>query len=199
MTETNDSGSNGISIAALAAIGADRANRVRSLIRAVPGFPHEPIVFQDITPLLADGAAFRDVIEAFALLCEQPGGPKVDVVAGIEARGFVLGAPLAIRLGVGFVPLRKAGKLPPPVTHVEYQLEYGSAAMEITDGTIKPGASVLVIDDVLATGGTALAAASLVEKAGASVAALMFLLDLSDLGGMARLGKYRAEALLRFP
>ena len=185
-----------IALVSLAALGPQRAAELRGLIRDIPGFPHEPIIFRDITPLLADGKAFQDVIEAFAKLCEAE-GLHIDVVAGMEARGFILGAPLATRLGVGFVPLRKAGKLPPPVNRVEYELEYGTAAMELTAGTIKPGANVLLVDDVLATGGTALAAAHLVETAEANVAALVFLMELAGLGGAEKLGAYKVETLLR--
>jgi len=186
-----------IELVSLSALGADRAAELRRLIRDIPGFPHDPIIFRDITPLLADGHAFKDVIEAFAKLCEGLNGLKVDAVAGMEARGFILGAPLATRLGVGFIPLRKAGKLPPPVTKVEYDLEYGTAAMELTKGTLKPGASVLIVDDVLATGGTAKAAAHLIEQSGGKVAALVFLMELAGLGGAAKLSDYKVETLLR--
>lgn len=188
--------SDDIALVSLNVIGPERATELRKLIRDVPGFPHEPIIFRDITPLLADGAAFQDVIEAFAKICETE-GIEIDVVAGMEARGFILGAPLATRLGVGFVPLRKAGKLPPPVYRVEYDLEYGTAAMEVTAGTIKPGANVLLVDDVLATGGTALAAAHLVETSGAKVAVLVFLMELAGLGGAEKLKDYQIETLLR--
>lgn len=186
-----------ISLVALSGLGPQRATEVRALIRDVPGYPHEPIIFRDITPLLADGRALADVIEAFARLCAGPAGHVVDVVAGMEARGFLLGAPLATRLGVGFVPLRKAGKLPPPVDRVEYDLEYGSAAIELRRGTITRGQRVLVIDDVLATGGTAAAAAELVERSGAEVVALAFLLELAGQGGRERLEGRVLETLLR--
>jgi len=195
-TSTDDGAADDIALVSLSVLGELRARELRALIRDIPGFPHEPIIFRDITPLLADGAAFEDVIEAFAKLIETL-GLKVDIVAGMEARGFILGAPLATRLNVGFVPLRKAGKLPPPVKRVEYELEYGTAAMELTDGSIKPGANVLLVDDVLATGGTALAAANLVETSGGKVAALVFLMELNGLGGAAKLANYDVETLLR--
>jgi adenine phosphoribosyltransferase len=185
-----------IELVSLSALGPQRAAELRGLIRDIPGFPHDPIIFRDITPLLADGAAFQDVIEAFAKLCEAQ-NLHIDAVAGMEARGFVLGAPLATRLGVGFIPLRKAGKLPPPVHRVEYELEYGTAAMEVTAGTVKPGSRVLLVDDVLATGGTALAAAHLVERSGAKVSALVFLMELAGLGGAEKLSEYSVETLLR--
>jgi adenine phosphoribosyltransferase len=184
-----------ISVVALSGLGPERAAEVRALIRDVPDYPHAPIVFRDITPLLADGAALADVIEAFAGLVAAEGG--VDVVAGMEARGFLLGAPLATRLGVGFLPLRKAGKLPPPVERVEYDLEYGSAAIELRAGTLRHGARVLLVDDVLATGGTAAAAAELVERCGGQVVALAFLLELAGLGGRERLAGRTVETLLR--
>jgi adenine phosphoribosyltransferase len=185
-----------IELVSLSELGPERAAELRGLIRDIPGFPHEPIIFRDITPLLADGKAFQDVIEAFAKLSEAA-GIHIDAVAGMEARGFILGAPLATRLGVGFIPLRKAGKLPPPVYRVEYELEYGTAAMEVTAGTIQPGSNVLLVDDVLATGGTALAAAHLVETSGAKVAAIAFLMELAGLGGAEKLKDYPTETLLR--
>jgi adenine phosphoribosyltransferase len=184
-----------ISLVALSGLGQERAAEVRALVRDVPDYPHPPIVFRDITPLLADGSALRDVTEAFAGLAAADGG--VDVVAGMEARGFLLGAPLAVRLGVGFLPLRKAGKLPPPVERVDYDLEYGTAAIELRTGTLRPGARVLLVDDVLATGGTAAAAAELIERCGGRVVALAFLLELAGLGGRARLAGRTVETLLR--
>jgi adenine phosphoribosyltransferase len=184
-----------IALVSLSGLGAERAAEIRALIRDVPGYPHEPVVFRDITPLLADGPALADVVEAFARLVDVDGG--VDVVAGMEARGFLVGAPLALRLGVGFLPLRKAGKLPPPVERADYELEYGSAAIELRSGTLRPGARVLVVDDVLATGGTAAAAAELVERCGGEVVALAFLLELGGLGGRDRLVGRKVETLLR--
>lgn len=189
--------SDDISVVALSGLGLGRAAEIRALIRDVPGYPHDPIIFRDITPMLADGEALRDVVEAFARLCEGSAGHSVDIVAGMEARGFLLGAPLATRLGVGFVPLRKAGKLPPPVEKVSYDLEYGSAAIELRTGTLPDGARVLLVDDVLATGGTAAAAAELVERCGGQVVAAAFLLELDGLGGRERLDGRVVETLLR--
>jgi adenine phosphoribosyltransferase len=186
--------SDDIELVSLSTIGEQRAGELRALIRDIPGFPHDPIIFRDITPLLADGKAFQDVIEAFAHLSAEL---HIDAVAGMEARGFVLGAPLATRLGVGFIALRKAGKLPPPVNRVEYDLEYGTAAIELTAGTLRPGSRVLIIDDVLATGGTARAAADLIERSGGEVAALVFLMELAGLGGADKLTDYPVETLLR--
>ena len=184
-----------ITLAALSGLGPERAAEIRALIRDVPGYPAPGIVFRDIMPMLADGAAFADVIEAFAGVVDQDGG--VDVVAGMEARGFLLGAALALRLRVGFLALRKAGKLPPPVERVDYELEYGAAAIELRKGTLVPGSRVLLIDDVLATGGTARAAAELVERSGGHVVALAFLLELAGLGGRDRLAGHTVETLLR--
>ena len=193
----NQTGNPAAQVVTIETLAPERIAELRDLIRDVPGFPHDPIVFKDITPLIADAEGFRDVIAAFAKRCGEPNGLKVDVVAGMEARGFILGAALAVELGVGFIPLRKAGKLPPPVDRVAYDLEYGHAAMELSKGTIKPGASVLIVDDVLATGGTARAAAELVESAGAKVAALLFLLELVGLGGGEKLTGYPVETILK--
>ena len=175
----------GLRAAGLAGLGVERANRVLELVRAVPDYPGPGITFRDITGLLADGDAFGHVVEALGDVVRAAGG--VDLVAGMEARGFLVGAPLATHLGVGFVPLRKAGKLPPPTDSVTYDLEYGTATIELRAGTLHPGARVLVVDDVLATGGTAAAGAELVERGGGVVVGMAFLLELDGLGGRERL------------
>ena len=149
------------------------------------------MVFKDITPLLADGKAFAAVVDALAVTY----GP-VDKVAGIEARGFILAAPVACRLGVGFVPIRKKGKLPGATFAQDYDLEYGTATIEVLTDSFAPGERVLVIDDVLATGGTARATADLVQRAGARVAGLAVLLELSFLNGRAKLTGLPVSALL---
>lgn len=192
-------GSDDIELVGITALGAQRAAEMRALIRDIPDYPHPPIIFRDITGLLADPAALHDMIEAFAHL--YPGGrtrdgAKIDLVAAIEARGFMIGAPLAVRLGVGFIPLRKAGKLPPPVTTVEYALEYGTAAIEARAETFPTGAQVLLVDDVLATGGTAVAAAELVEACGGHVAGVAFLMELAGLGGREKLADWQVDTLL---
>ncbi len=152
-------------------------------IRDVPDFPTPGVLFKDIAPLLADGPALSAVIGALA---ERYTG-QVDAVVGIEARGFVLAAPLAVALGVGFVPVRKAGKLPGRTLAASYALEYGTASIEVQADAFAPGQRVVVLDDVLATGGTAEAACELVERAGAQVVEVAVLLELGLLGGRERL------------
>jgi adenine phosphoribosyltransferase len=164
-------------------------------IRDIPDFPQPGIVFRDITPLLADPVAFATTVDA---LVEQVGGRRVDKVLGIEARGFILAAPVAYRLSAGFVPVRKAGKLPGPVEAQEYQLEYGTDHLEIHHDGLAPGEQVLVVDDVLATGGTAAAAAGLVEKLGASVTGLSFVIELDFLRGRSRLPGRDVMSLLHY-
>jgi adenine phosphoribosyltransferase len=149
------------------------------------------VVFKDITPLLADGPAFAAVVGALAA-----GYGRIDKVAGIEARGFILAAPVACALGAGFVPVRKAGKLPGPTYAQSYQLEYGTATIEVHTDAFKPGEQVLIIDDVLATGGTAGASAALVRRCGAQVVAISVLLELGFLNGRARLPDLDVRSLL---
>jgi len=161
------------------------------LIRDVPDYPEPGVMFKDITPLLADGAAFGAAVAALAA-----GHAGVDKVAGIEARGFILAAPVACRLGVGFVPVRKHGKLPGPTHAQTYQLEYGTATVEVHVDAFEPGDRVLLIDDVLATGGTAAATAELIRRSGAEVTALAVLIELGFLGGRAHLPGLDVRALL---
>ncbi|NNG40818.1 adenine phosphoribosyltransferase [Flexivirga sp. ID2601S] len=151
--------------------------------REVPDFPTPGVVFKDLSPLFRDPEAFATVL---ADIGDRWRG-KVDVVAGIEARGFIIGAPLAQAMGVGFVPIRKAGKLPGETHTRSYDLEYGEATIEVAADAFVPGCTVLLVDDVLATGGTAAAAAELIERAGARVTALEVLLELSFLHGRERL------------
>ena len=171
--------------------GDELTRLITTLVRDVPDYPQAGVVFKDITPLLADGRAFAAVVDALAVTY----GP-VDKVAGIEARGFILAAPVACRLGVGFVPIRKKGKLPGATFAQDYDLEYGTATIEVLTDAFAPGERVLVIDDVLATGGTARATADLVQRAGARVAGLGVLLELSFLSGRAKLTDLPVSALL---
>jgi adenine phosphoribosyltransferase len=167
------------------------AELIASHIIDVPDFPKPGIVFKDLSPLFADGAAFRQTIDAIA---DHPGG--FDLVAGIEARGFLLAAGVAYASGVGLVPVRKAGKLP-RATHAEtYDLEYGTATVEIHTDAFLPGHRVLIIDDVLATGGTAAATVALIERSGGAVAGVTFLLELGFLNGRSRLSGQAVRALL---
>ncbi|HEY6941567.1 adenine phosphoribosyltransferase [Dokdonella sp.] len=159
--------------------------RLASLIRAVPDFPTPGIVFRDITPLLADAGEFA---RSVALLAEPWRAARVGVVCAIESRGFIFGAALATALGAGFVPLRKPGKLPPPVVAVDYELEYARDRLEARDDALRAGERVLVADDVLATGGTLCAARTLVERLGATVVGASVLIELAGLPGRARWG-----------
>jgi adenine phosphoribosyltransferase len=174
-----------------AGAGDELTRLITTLVRDVPDYPQAGVVFKDITPLLADGKAFAAVIEALA----ETYGP-VDKVAGIEARGFIFAAPVACRLGAGFVPIRKKGKLPGVTFAQEYDLEYGTATIEVLTDAFTPGERVLVIDDVLATGGTARATADLVQRAGAQLTGLAVLLELSFLNGRAKLADLPVSALL---
>ena len=174
-----------------AGAGDELTRLITTLVRDVPDYPQAGVVFKDITPLLADGKAFAAVVDALAATF----GP-VDKVAGIEARGFILAAPVAWRLGAGFVPIRKKGKLPGATYAQDYDLEYGTATIEVLTDAFAPGERVLVIDDVLATGGTARATADLVQRAGARVAELGVLLELSFLNGRAKVAGLPVRALL---
>jgi adenine phosphoribosyltransferase len=159
--------------------------------REVPDYPQPGILFKDITPLLATPGALETVVDAMGA-----GFGPIDKVTGIEARGFILAAPLACRLRAGFVPIRKQGKLPAASYARSYALEYGTATIEVHADAFAPGERVLIVDDVLATGGTALAAAELVQQAGARVAGISVLLELTALAGRAKLGGYPVRSLL---
>ncbi|TDD68378.1 adenine phosphoribosyltransferase [Jiangella aurantiaca] len=163
-----------------------------SRIRDVPDWPEPGVVFKDITPLLRDPAAFDTTVELLGAV----GGEDVDVVVGIEARGFILGAPVAHRLGAGFVPIRKQGKLPWATTAASYALEYGEATIEVHVDAFQPGERVLIVDDVLATGGTVRATVDLVRAAGADVVGVGILMELGFLGGRAKLPDVNVQSLL---
>lgn len=167
---------------------------VMNHLREIPDFPEPGVLFRDITPLLADGRAFAELIDGLA----DHYRARIDAVAGLESRGFILAAPLAVRLGIGMITVRKGGKLPGPVIGLDYDLEYGTARMELRPETVAQGARVLVIDDVLATGGTAAASISLIEQAGASVEAICMLLELAELGGRRQLGGREVDSVVIF-
>ncbi len=170
---------------------ADLEALLRSKIREVRDYPRPGVVFKDITPLLADRRAFAETVAALAA-----GNEGVDKVVGIEARGFIFAAPVALALGAGFVPVRKAGKLPADTFAETYELEYGVATVEVHTDAFAPGDRVLIIDDVLATGGTAAAAAGLVSRSGATVQQIAVLLELGFLSGRAKLDGLSVRALL---
>lgn len=164
-------------------------------IRDIPDFPKPGVVFKDITPLLGDPAGFKATVDGFAAPFE---GQRIDKVLGIEARGFIIAAPVAYLFDAGFVPVRKTGKLPWQIEREEYELEYGTDLLEIHRDAVHPGERVLVIDDVLATGGTAAATARLVEKLGGVIAGFGFVIELGFLGGRARLDGREAVSLITY-
>lgn len=170
-----------------------RALTLASLLRDVPDFPTPGIIYKDITPLLADPVGFAMTVDGLADLYV---GRGIDRVVGVEARGFIIGAPVAYRLGAGFTPVRKAGKLPWSVEAEEYALEYGTDRLEVHVDAVVPGERVLIIDDVLATGGTAAATVRLLERVGAEVVGLGFILELTFLHGRERLTGYEVDTLL---
>jgi adenine phosphoribosyltransferase len=171
------------------------ATWLEGLVRDVPDFPKPGIVFKDVTPLWADADAFRFSIDAIA---DHFAGVEVDRVVGIEARGFILAAPVAYRFGAGFVPVRKPGKLPAEIASEDYELEYGTDRLEVHRDGVLAGQRVLVIDDVLATGGTAAATIRLVETLGGLVVGLGFLIELGFLGGRRRLDGYEMVSLITY-
>jgi adenine phosphoribosyltransferase len=173
----------------------DDEARWRTLIREVPDFPQPGVLFRDITPLLHDAQALRSVNDALA---ERAGALQPDVVAGIEARGFIFGVPVAERLSLPFVPMRKPGKLPAAYESVAYTLEYGEASLHVHRDPSIAGRRVVIIDDLLATGGTAEAAGRLVEALGGAVAGYAFCIELPALGGRAKLGQHEVIALIQF-
>lgn len=173
-------------------------DQIKALIRTIPDFPRPGILFRDITSLIADGPGFRATVDALA---DRAMLTDAGLIAGIEARGFIFGAAVAARLGVGFLPVRKRGKLPVATIGIDYALEYGTDRLEIDPSMIGQGQAVLLVDDLIATGGTALAASRLLREAGARVEHALFVIDLPDLGGADRLRgeAIRAEALVDYP
>ena len=162
----------------------NRKKTVKDYVRTIVDFPHEGIMFRDVTTLFADARGFRMCVDQ---LRHPYAGEEIDKVVGLEARGFIIGGAIAHQLSVGFVPIRKKGKLPGATLSQEYHLEYGEAVMEIHDDAIEAGEKVLVVDDLLATGGTAEAGIKLIEKIGGSIVGCAFIIDLPDLGGRRRL------------
>lgn len=158
--------------------------QVKDYIRTIPNFPHDGIMFRDVTTLFLDARGFRMAVDQ---LLHPYAGIRFDKVAGLEARGFIMGGAIAHQLSVGFVPIRKEGKLPGKTIQQSYQLEYGKATMELHEDSLQPGEKVLLVDDLLATGGTAEAGIKLIEKLGAEVIGCSFIIDLPDLGGRAKL------------
>ena len=171
------------------------AGWLKEHIRDIPDFPKAGVTFKDITPLLADVSAFRATVDGVA---EAFDGSAVDKVLGVEARGFIVAAPVAYRFAAGFVPVRKAGKLPWQIEREQYELEYGSDLLEIHQDAVAPGERTLIVDDVLATGGTAAATVRLVERLGGVVVGLGFVIELGFLGGRGKLEGYDVVSLLRY-
>lgn len=169
--------------------------KIKSKIRDIPDFPKKGIVFKDITPVLNDGETFRAAIDLFV---ERFGKAPIQKIVGIESRGFIFGSALAYRLGKGFSIIRKTGKLPYKTIHKEYDLEYGTDRLEMHEDSIAPGEKVLIIDDLLATGGTAAAAAHLVEALKGEVYSLAFLIELSFLNGRSKLTQYDVFSAIQF-
>ena len=165
-----------------------------SKIRAIKDYPIDGIIFRDITTLLKDGEAFKEAINEMVKLCDE----KVDLVVGVEARGFIVGSAVAYALGCGFVPVRKPGKLPSDKISETYDLEYGKDSIEMHSDAIKKGDKVLIVDDLLATGGTSKATIKLIEKLGGEVVGLNFLIELIDLGGRDVLEGYKVNSILKF-
>ncbi|MFI5274971.1 MAG: adenine phosphoribosyltransferase [Ktedonobacterales bacterium] len=192
MSSTSDSSSGGFQPTSLAPA---QTAWLKQFIRAIPDYPQPGILFRDITPLLQDAAALRFSIEALAARYR---GAGIDAVVGIESRGFIFGTPLAYLMNTGFVPVRKKGKLPYQTVEQEYALEYGTAILEIHTDAVRPGQRILVVDDLLATGGTTEGTVKLVESLGAEVVSLAFLIELSALHGRERLPGRDVFALLDF-
>lgn len=170
-------------------------DRFRQLIRSVPDFPKTGIVFRDITTLISDADAFRDAVRRMADAFRDE---RIDLVVGVESRGFIFGGAVAVELGAGFVPIRKPGKLPAETTSETYELEYGTDTVEIHADAVRPGERVLLVDDLLATGGTMAAACRLVERLGGEIVGIAFLIDLAFLKGREKLGPRKIVALVTY-
>lgn len=187
-----------ITINDLAVVGPEDADYLVSLIASVPGFPKDGITFRDFMPVLADARGLSILVDALAKALPVS-VDEFDAIAGLESRGFLIGVPLAVRLGKGFVAVRKAGKLPPPVKGMDYTLEYGTASIEMEDGAVHPGERVLVVDDLIATGGTAQAAERLIQENGASVAGFSFVMELTGIETPPTINRYKRSSLVTMP
>jgi adenine phosphoribosyltransferase len=174
---------------------ADLIDQVRAAVRDVPDFPKPGIVFKDITPVLGDGRLFRTAIDAFLERCRYM---EIDKIVGIDARGFLFGSAVAYELGIGFVPLRKKGRLPYKTESARYSLEYGEAEMELHVDAIKPGERIVLIDDLLATGGTSASAATLINKVGGQLLEAQFLIELEFLSGREKLSPIPVVSFLKY-
>ena len=170
--------------------------KLEDYVISIPDFPKPGILFRDVTGVLATGEGFRLAVDEY---CRRLEGVDFDLVLGMESRGFLFGAPVACRLGKGFVPVRKPGKLPRETIAESYDLEYGQTTLEVHKDDIRPGQKIVIVDDLLATGGTAEAAAKLVERLGGTVVKMVFLIELVDLGGRAKLAKYPVDGVIGFP
>ncbi len=168
---------------------------LKQRIRVIEGFPKRGISFKDITTLIKDGVAFKQAIKSMAKILQHK---KVDLIIGPEARGFIVGAPLAYEMGVGFVPVRKKGKLPGKTIESKYKLEYGTDIIEMHEDAIEPGQKVVVADDLLATGGTIFTTIELIEKLGGEISAVVFLIELTDSNGRRHLAKYDTFSLIKY-
>ncbi len=179
-------------------ISQDDAQYLISLIRTIPDFPKKGILFRDFMPVFADARGMQILIDA--LIKALPvDADQFDSIAGLEARGFLFGPAMAARLNKGFIAIRKAGKLPPPVHSCSYALEYGTATLEIEDCAVKPGERVLIVDDLIATGGSAAAACDLIKSVGGEIAGYSFVMELDGLNGRKALGDYPTSSLLQMP
>lgn len=170
--------------------------KVEDYVRTIPDFPEEGIMFRDITTVLQDGEGFHLAIDEMQKLLADT---EFDVIVGAESRGFIFGAPLAYNMKKAFVPVRKKGKLPSETIEATYELEYGTATIEMHKDSIKPGQKVVIVDDLIATGGTIEAAAKLIEQLGGEVVKIVFLLELAGLEGRKRLAKYKVETVVTYP
>jgi adenine phosphoribosyltransferase len=174
---------------------ADLLEKLRAGVRDVPDFPKKGIVFKDITPILSDGSLFKTSIDVFIERCR---GKKIDKIVGIDARGFLFGSAVAYELGVGFVPIRKRGKLPFKTEIAKYSLEYGEAEMEMHIDAMRPGEKIVLVDDLLATGGTSAAAAALIKKVGGELVEAQFLIELEFLNGREKLAPTPVVSFLKY-